>query len=56
MSPLEKQLAEALNKALLFLDWVEDAGPVGSGWKSDELKAAIAEGDKALKAAGVDRE
>jgi hypothetical protein len=42
-------LRAALEAVRPFLDLIEDRGPSGEGWKSDELRAAIARADKALK-------
>lgn len=50
------ELLEALQAILPFLDDVEDVGPIGFGWKSDSLSAAISHADSAIaKATGADQ-
>lgn len=34
-------LLEALKRLLPHTDWLEDEGPIGTGWKSDELVSVI---------------
>ena len=42
------ELLEALKKLLPFADGLEDKGPLGEGYQSDELRAVLTQGHTAI--------
>lgn len=43
------RLFKALEVLLDYAETIEDEGPPGSGWKSEELRAALDEAEAALE-------
>jgi hypothetical protein len=47
------RMLEALKELLTFAEQLQDEGPVGSGWRSKELQAAIDEAEAVIAEAEV---